>query len=47
MEYNYKIYNKEMLAIIQYLEEWDADLKSVESFQIRIDYKSLEYFITI
>jgi hypothetical protein len=32
VEYNYEIYNKEMLAIIWCLEEWDADLRSVESF---------------
>ena len=32
IKYNYEIYNKEMLAIIQYLKEWDADLKSVKSF---------------
>jgi hypothetical protein len=31
-KYNYKIYDKEMLAIIQCLEEWDADLRSVKSF---------------
>ena len=46
-KYNYEIYNKEMLAIIWCLEEWDADLRSVESFQIRTDHKSLEYFMTI
>ena len=46
-EYNYEIYNKEMLAIVQYLNKWDAKLRSVKDFQIRTDYKSLEYFITV
>jgi hypothetical protein len=32
VEYNYKIYNKEILAIIRCLEEWDADLRSIKSF---------------
>jgi hypothetical protein len=29
MEYNYEIYNKEILAIIRYLEEWDVELRSM------------------
>ena len=43
-ECNYQIYNKELLAVIQYLEAWDAKLQSVEKFKIIIDYKNLEYF---
>ncbi|PSS18573.1 hypothetical protein M430DRAFT_101476, partial [Amorphotheca resinae ATCC 22711] len=39
-KYNYKIYNKEILAIIYCL-------KDVKSFKICTDYKNLEYFITI
>jgi len=31
-ECNYKIYDKEMLIIIQCLKEWDAELRSVLSF---------------
>ena len=27
-EYNYEIYNKELMAIIRYFEEWRAELKS-------------------
>ena len=46
-ECNYKIYDKEMLAIVRCLEEWDAELRSVEKFEIRSDYKNLEYFISI
>lgn len=45
-ECNYEIYDKEMLAIVRCLEEWDADLRSVKEFQIRTDHKNLEYFMT-
>jgi len=34
VECNYEIYDKEMLIIIQCLEEWDAELRSVSNFQI-------------
>jgi transposase InsO family protein len=46
-ECNYEIYDKEMLAIIRCLEEWDAELRSVRSFEIRSDHKNLEYFMTV
>jgi hypothetical protein len=45
-ECNYEIYDKEMLAIIRCLEEWEVELKSVRDFEIRTDHKNLEYFIT-
>ena len=45
-ECNYEIYDKEMLAIIRCLEEWDAELRSVK-FEIRTDHKNLEYFMTV
>src|ERR1700712_2552103 len=45
-ECNYPIYDKEMLAIIKCLKEWDAELRSVREFQIRTDHKNLEYFMT-
>ncbi len=45
-EYNYEIYNKEMLAIIHTLKEWDAELRSVPHFLILTDYKNLKYFMT-
>ena len=35
-----------MLTIIRCLEEWDAELRSVK-FEIRIDHKNLEYFMTV
>jgi len=46
-ECNYEIYDKEMLVIIQCLKEWDAELRSVSSFQIHTDHKNLKYFITV
>jgi hypothetical protein len=45
-ECNYEIYDKEMLAIIRCLEEWDGELRSVKEFEIRTDHKNLEYFMT-
>ena len=46
-EYNYEIYDKEILTIVRYLEEQDAELRSVEKFEIRLDHKNLEYFMTV
>ena len=45
-ECNYEIYDKEMLAIIHALEEWDAELRGVPQFLILTDHKNLEYFMT-
>ena len=46
-ECNYEIHDKELLAIIRCLEEWDAELRGVDKFEILIDYKNLEYFTTV
>ena len=46
-ECNYEIYDKEMLAVVRCLEEWDAELRSVQEFQVKTDYKNLEYFTTV
>ncbi len=46
-ECNYEIYDKEMLIIIQCLKEWNAELRSVSSFQICTDHKNLKYFMTV
>ena len=35
-----------MLAIIRCLQEWDAELRGVRSFEIHTDHKNLEYFMT-
>ncbi|KAG5300373.1 hypothetical protein I7I48_00049 [Histoplasma ohiense] len=45
-ECNYEIYNKELLVIIQCLEEWESELMSVKKFEIVTDHKNLEYFTT-
>ena len=43
-ECNYKIYNKELLAIVKYLKEWSSELYSIKKFKILTNYKNLEYF---
>jgi hypothetical protein len=46
-EFNYKVHNKEMLAIVKSLKEWCAEVKSISSkINIITDYKSLKYFMT-
>jgi hypothetical protein len=46
-KYNYKIYNKELLVIINVLEQWRPELKGTKLLiQVLTDYKALEYFIT-
>ena len=43
---NYKIHNKELLAIIHYLEVWDVELRSVfKGFDIITDHKNIQYLI--
>jgi len=45
-ERNYKIHDKEMLAIIRGLEVWRHLLEGVQTkFEIWTDYKNLEYFM--
>lgn len=43
-ESNYPIHDKELLAIIRCLEQWDPELRSTPSFDIITDHKNLEYF---
>jgi len=46
IERNYKIYDKEILAIIRGLENWRHLLKGTQfKFEVWTDYKNLEYFI--
>jgi hypothetical protein len=46
-EYNYEIYNKELLVIVCCFEEWRPDLEGTDlPVQVLTDHKSLEYFIT-
>ena len=43
---NYKIHDKELLAIMRCLEAWDAELRSVaKGFDIITDHKNIEYFV--
>jgi len=45
-ERNYKIHDKEMLAIIRGLESWRYLLEKVQfKFEIWMDHKNLEYFM--
>ena len=46
-EMNYPIYNKEMLAIVQAFEHWQAELEGTD-YLVRVltNYKALEYFIS-
>ena len=45
VEWNYEIHDKEMLAIIQAMEEWRHFLEGAEhQFEVWTDHKSLEYF---
>ena len=48
VEWNYKIHNKEMLAIIQALEEWQHFFEGTPcQFKIWTDHKNIEYFDTV
>jgi len=45
-ERNYEIHDKEMLAVVRYLEVWRHFLEgAVEKFEIWTDHKNLEYFM--
>ena len=45
-ERNYEIHNKEMLAVVRYLETWRHFLEGVViKFEIWTDHKNLEYFM--
>jgi len=46
-ERNYEIHNKEMLAVIRYLEAWRHYLEGAKlEFEIWTDHKNLQYFMT-
>lgn len=45
-ECNYPIHDKELLALIRCLDEWDAELRSLKDpFQIFTDHRNLEQFM--
>ena len=41
-----KVTKKKILTIIRCLEKWDAESQNVK-FEIRIDHKNWEYFMTV
>ena len=46
-EYNYEIYDKELLAIIRCFEQWRPELEATGvPIKVITDHKSLEYFMT-
>ena len=46
-ELNYFMHNKELLAILRALDEWDPELLSLqEPFVVVTDHRALEYFMT-
>ena len=46
IERNYKIHDKEMLAVIRGLENWRHLLEGTKfKFEVWTDYKNLEYFM--
>ena len=47
-EQNYEIHNKEILAVVRYLEAWRHFLERMTTkFKIWIDHKNLEYFMKV
>jgi len=47
-EKNYKIHNKEMLAVIRGLENWRHLLEGVKfKFEVWMDHKNLKYFMKV
>ena len=47
LEFNYSIYNKELMAIIKSFKEWKPYLNGTKyQMKIYIDYKNLIYFTT-
>ena len=48
VEWNYEIYDKEMLAIIQALEEWRHFLEGAwHKVEVWTNHKNLQYFQTV
>lgn len=47
IEYNYEIYNKELMAIVRAFKEWHPELKaSIFPVNVVSDHKNLENFAT-
>jgi hypothetical protein len=46
-EYNYEIYDKELMAIVRAFEEWRPELEgALYPIQVLSDHKNLEYFMS-
>lgn len=46
-EYNYEIYNQELLAVIHCFKEWRSHLQSIDTpIKVLSDHRNLEYFMT-
>lgn len=46
-EMNYEIHDKELLAIVACMKEWDAELRGLaKAFTILSDHMNLKYFLT-
>ena len=46
-ECNYEIYDKELLAIVNALEQWRPELEGTElPIQVLTDHKALKYFMS-
>ncbi len=43
-EANYPIHDKELLAVIRCLEQWDSESRSVPEFTVLSDHRNLLYF---
>ena len=41
VEYNYEIYNKEILVIVRSLKKFDSKLRGLAKFEVHSDYKNL------
>lgn len=41
---NYAIHDKELLAIVRCLEQWEPELRAVKHFKVLTDHKNLKYF---
>ena len=47
IEYNYEIYDKELMTIIRCFKEWRAELEStLHPIQVLSDHRNLEYFMS-
>lgn len=45
-EYNYEIYDKELLAIVRSFECWEAEIRGSTGISVLTDHRNLEYYMT-